>query len=385
MTSKLEQQIKNDLDNGLIKYKKNSKSIEYKYFDNLDKNADGTIKEYFEFSDLMLDNEINKYIFCYIINSKKGIGKTYQLKKLMLEAYNEGKYTVFIRRIKEDFDRLKYDWKIDNEWPFYIKGYGIFSKKDGKLAGRIATISTIYSETGQEFPNFKYIIFDEFKDKRGISRYIDGEFGKFVKFCADVQRNKPDLKIFMCANDETKYDPYTIGLRIDATTDYFIDPLTGVFYVNLTNKFIGAIKETTTASRLSIYDNQLQDQFKNNATTYNDDSNMIDISKSNIDDIKFYFYLNKRLYAYGFNNENNILIIKSIYDEPSNTKIIYSLTSNDYMSFKKTTRPHNIYNFSKTLYNLLYRKKICFCNYEDKMEVINYIERIVGKFKLSGH
>ena len=376
----INEEIKKDLKEGKIKFKENSESIYYD-FEKIDKNEDGSDKKYFELDDLFKNETINKYINLYMINSKKGIGKTFQLRKKMLECEKENKLFMFIRRIEPDIENQKIEWNNWSEWPFFIRGKSIYRKDNKKFVGRITTISTLYSETGLEFPNFKYIFFDEYKDKRGINWYVKNEFNKFVKFMIDVQRNKKDLKIFMFANDETKHDPYTTGFNIDASVDYFIDLEAGFFYVNLKNKFNGAITTETVGARLAKYNLNLIDELKNNKTVFQNENNLLDVSNGKIDEPYFYFYLNKKLYLYGINNKINKLIIKSVNNKDYEL-VVYSLTTNDYIAFEKTTRPSNIYNFTKTFYNLLYKKLLWFVNFDDKFEMEQFIEKVVGKIKV---
>ena len=87
--------IQDLLDKGVIRYKENSESI---YYDT--SIFDG--KKWFELSDLEQIKEINPLINCYIVNSKKGIGKTYQMRKKMEDAEKEGYKFIFVRRLKDD-------------------------------------------------------------------------------------------------------------------------------------------------------------------------------------------------------------------------------------------------------------------------------------------
>lgn len=376
--------ILNLIKNGIIKYKNNSQSIYYKWYDTLDKNKDGTDKYYFELSDLYKLKEINQLINCYIINSKKGIGKTYQMRLLMEEAEKQNQKFIFVRRLKEDLQEQQQDWDDLAEyedWPYRIKSKKIMRRDNNKVVGRITTISTLYNQTGKEFKGYKYIFFDEFKDKRGIKRYIPKEFNKFVKFIIDVQRNKKDLKVFMFANDETRHDPYTTGLRIDASTDYFIDLEKGVFYVNLKEKFKGAITEDTAGYRLASGDAELMEELNNNETVYSEDENNItDYSKGVIEEIKYQFAWNKRLYVFGFNLKENIAIIKSIRTKQRNNSYhVYSMSSLDFIAFEDTIKPANIESMVKVWYNLLARKVLWFINYDDKLEIERLIEKVIGK------
>lgn len=378
----IEEKIKKYLEEGKIKYKENSQSIYYD-ISQIDKNPDGTDKKYFELKDLMKDEYINEFITTYIINSKKGIGKTYQMRQMMKEANEEGKYFMFIRRLEPDIKSQKSEWNNAwKEWPYYIKAKDIFKKDDDSFVGRVTTATTLYSETGLEFPNFKYIFFDEFKDKRGGQRYIDGEFKKFIKFVLDLQRKKTDIKIFMFSNDESKYDPYTEGLRIDPENDYFVDLKAGVFYVNLRDKFKGAITEETAGHRLAQYDEDLMKELSSNETVYDDSNNMIGYSKSKINEVRFQFVLNKRLYQFGVNDEHNILIIKSINKSDRDyNKITYAMTTNDYIATENSTKPMLLENMMKTWHNLLNRQLLFFSKYDDKVEVEQFISRVLGLIK----
>lgn len=378
----IEQKVNKYLEEGKVKWKEKSQSIYYD-IDIVDKDENGKDKKYFELSDLMKNPYINEFIIAYIINSKKGIGKTYQMKKLMQQAEEEGVYFMFIRRIEPDIENQKIEWnETDDSWPYFIKGKSIYRKEDKGFVGRVTTISTLYSETGLEFPNYKYIFFDEFKDKRGGTRYITKEFNKFVKFTADLQRNKPDIKIFMFSNDETKYDPYTEGLHIDPDNDYFIDLYAGVFYVNLRDKFKGAITNDTVAYRLAKYDKDLLNELDNNETVYDDSNNMIGYSKAKIDEIQYQFILNKKLYVFGFNLKDNIAIIRSINRYNRDPHIItYAMTTNDYIAMENTIQPQLLENMVRTWYNMMNKQMLFFCIYDDKVEIETFICKVLGVIK----
>lgn len=366
------------LTDNIIKYKENSESIYYdiSVFDN---------KKWFELADLEKIKEINQLINCYIINSKKGIGKTYQMRRKMEQAEIEGYKFMFVRRLKDDIAEQAEDWDdlaSSSDWPYIIAGRKIINKNTKKIVGRITTVSTLYNQTGKEFSDYKYVFFDEFKDKRGIKRYIRGEFKSFIKFLLDFQRSKKDIVVYMFSNDETRHDPYTVGLRIDASTDYFIDLEIGVFYINLKDKFVGAITEDTVGKRLAKYDDELTEELNENKTVYADENNIIDYSKGQIDEVNYQFYLNKRLYVFGYNDKNNYVIIKSIRDSArDDTKLTYAITTIDYTAFRNTARPANLVNMMRSWYNLMSRGLLWFVNYEDKAEIEAIVSKVLGVVK----
>lgn len=370
--------IEDLLKSGIIRYKENSESIYYdtSVFDN---------KKWFELSDLEKIPEINALISCYIVNSKKGIGKTYQMRMTMGKAEEENEKFIFVRRLKDDITEQAEDWEDLSEtsdWPYIIRGRKIINKRTSKTVGRITTISTLYNQTGKEFNNYKYVFFDEFKDKRGIKRYIPKEFNKFCKFLLDFQRSKKDIKVYMFSNDETRHDPYTTGLRIDASTDYFIDLEIGVFYINLKDKFIGAITDDSVGKRLAKYDEELLEELNENKTVYSDEANIIDYSKGKIDEVRYQFYLNKRLYQFGFNYANQTVIIKSIRERLRNDRVItYALTTVDYMSNRNTVRPTNLQGLLSSWYNLMSRGLLNFINYDDKQEIEEIVAKVLGSVK----
>lgn len=366
-----EDYIKRLLKENKIQLKKDSESIYYDLSDLKD-------KKWFELSDLMKNKYINDLISVYIVNSKKGIGKTYQLRKKMEEAENENKLFGFVRRTIEEIKSQKDDWETMENWNYYIKGKSIINKLTGKKVGMITTISTLYSQTGREFSNYKYLFFDEFKDKRGIGRYIDGEFNKFCKFLMDFQRNKEDIKVFMFCNNETNHDPYTTGLRIDPTTDYFIDLDLGVFYLNCMDLYKGAInKDTTIGYRLAKYDNQLLNEIQSNVAVYADEENLISFKQGyDIGELKYQFYLNKKLYSYYLAKNAQKMVIRS--DNKNRTPLIYSLTTNDVINFTNTIQPADIKSMCRSWRSLLNSKLLCFIDYSDKLEIEAFISKVIG-------
>ena len=371
--------IQDLLDKGIIRYKENSESI---YYDT--SIFDG--KKWFELSDLEQIKEINPLINCYIVNSKKGIGKTYQMRKKMEAAEKEGCKFIFVRRLKDDIGEQAEDWADlaeTTDWPYLIVGKKrIINKNTQETVGRITTISTLYNQTGKEFNGYKYVFFDEFKDKRGIKRYIKGEFKSFIKFLLDFQRSKNEIVVYMFSNDETKHDPYTVGLRIDASTDYFIDLEIGVFYINLKDKFEGAITDDSVGKRLAKFDDELIEELNENKTVFSDENNIIDYSKGKIDEVRYQFYLNKRLYQYGYNDANQYVIIKSVRESLRDESLItYALTTVDYTAHRNTARPSNIQGMVRVWYNLMSRGLLWFVNYEDKQEIEGIISKVLGVVK----
>ena len=378
MTLTREEQIKALLKQNKIQLKKDSESI---YYD-LSNLAD---KKWFELSDLEQNEYINKFISVYIVNSKKGIGKSYQLRKKMEQAEQEHHLFCFVRRTIEEIKSQKDDWETMDDWNYYIKGKGIYNKNTHNKVGLITTISTLYSQTGREFSNYKYVFFDEFKDKRGLGRYIDGEFNKFCKFLMDFQRNKEDIKVYMFCNNETNHDPYTTGLRIDPTTDYFIDLELGVFYINCLNLYKGAInKDTTIGYRLAKYDNQLLNELNNNSAVYSDEENIISYKLGNeIGKLKYQFYLNKKLYSYYQADKVEKMIIR--VDSKFRTNFIYSLTTTDHINFNNTIQPTNLNGMCSSWRSLLNSKLLCFVDYQTKLEIEEFISKVLGNIKKSNN
>lgn len=379
MIENREKYIQDLLNKGVIRYKENSESIFYdtSIFDG---------KKWFELSDLEQVKEINPLINCYIVNSKKGIGKTYQMRKKMEDAEKEGYKFIFVRRLKDDIGEQAEDWADlaeTTDWPYLIVGKKrIINKNTQETVGRITTISTLYNQTGKEFNGYKYVFFDEFKDKRGIKRYIKGEFKSFIKFLLDFQRSKSEIVVYMFSNDETKHDPYTVGLRIDANTDYFIDLEIGVFYINLKDKFEGAINDDSVGKRLAKFDDELIEELNENKTVFSDENNIIDYSKGKIDEVRYQFYLNKRLYQYGFNDANQYVIIKSVRESLRDESLItYAMTTIDYTAHRNTTRPSNIQGLVRVWYNLMSRGLLWFVNYEDKQEIELIVSKVLGVVK----
>lgn len=228
------------------------------------------------------------------------------------------------------------------------------------------------------------MFFDEFKDKRGIKRYIKGEFKHFVKFLLDFQRSKDDVVVYMFSNDETRHDPYTVGLRIDASTDYFIDLEVGVFYINLKDKFIGAITNDSVGKRLAKFDDELIEELNTNQTVHSDESNIIDYSKGKIDELHYQFYLNKRLYQFGYNDEHQLVIVKSVREGLRDESVItYAMTTIDYTAHTNTVRPSSVEGLVRVWYNLMSKGLMCFVNYEDKSEIEGMLAKVLGVVKRS--
>lgn len=99
---KRKQYIKYLFDNKLIRMKENSKSIYYdiSVLDN---------KKYFELEDLERNEYINDLINVVIVNSKKGIGKTFQMRKRIKIGSDNEEKSLFLRRLEDDFKEQQRD------------------------------------------------------------------------------------------------------------------------------------------------------------------------------------------------------------------------------------------------------------------------------------
>lgn len=354
-----------------LKKKENSESI---YYDiEFMKN-----KKWFEIDDLMKNKELNPLIFLYMVVTKKGVGKTYAMRGLMKQAEQENNKFIFVRRLKDDLKEQASDWETLEDWDYRIIGSKIINIKTGEIVGITATVSTLYNQTGKEFSGYKYVFFDEYKDKRGIKSYVKNEFNKFTKFLIDFQRSKKEIKVFMFANDESRYDAYTEGLNINPDVDYFIDIDMGFFYLNTRNMYQGAVnKENTLGYKLNKYNESILDELDNNATVFQDDANMSVNDTTHKQYTKYQFYLNKVAYGFILDTTDNVVIIKSLHHVNPDV-FTYSMTSVDKVSFPNSVKPVSVENVVRNWCSLLSANKLRFVRYQDKLEIEGFIKRVIG-------
>ena len=168
--------------------------------------------------------DLNKILsynsFLNVIIGERGSGKTYSTSKFVTKKFitNSDEF-VYIRRYKSDLKKSipKFFTALinNNEFPDHTLSYkGDNFIIDDKVAGYAITLTMAQSLKSTNFPNVKYIIFDEFiLENDGHRHYLQNEVEVFLGLVETIARMR-DVKIFLLGNAVTITNPYFIFFDI---------------------------------------------------------------------------------------------------------------------------------------------------------------------------
>lgn len=168
--------------------------------------------------------DLNKILsynsFLNVIIGERGSGKTYSTSKFVTKKFitNSDEF-VYIRRYKSDLKKSipKFFTALinNNEFPDHTLSYkGDNFIIDDKVAGYAITLTMAQSLKSTNFPNVKYIIFDEFiLENDGHRHYLQNEVEVFLGLVETIARMR-DVKIFLLGNTVTITNPYFIFFDI---------------------------------------------------------------------------------------------------------------------------------------------------------------------------
>lgn len=158
--------------------------------------------------------------FLNFLLGERGVGKTYSCSKFVTKKFiNSGDEFVYIRRYKSDLKKSvpKFFNALitNNEFEEHkLRTHGDLFYIDDKVAGYGMTLTMAQSLKSSNFPNVKYIIFDEFIiENDGHKHYLQGEVEVFLGLVETIARMR-DVKIFMLGNAVTVTNPYFIFFDI---------------------------------------------------------------------------------------------------------------------------------------------------------------------------
>lgn len=159
--------------------------------------------------------------FLNFLIGERGVGKTYSVSKFVTKKFiNNSDEFVYIRRYKSDLKKSipKFFTALvnNNEFPDHKLSYkGDNFIIDDKIAGYGITLTMAQSLKSTNFPNVKYIIFDEFiLENDGHRHYLQNEVEVFLGLVETIARMR-DIKIFMLGNAVTITNPYFIFFDVN--------------------------------------------------------------------------------------------------------------------------------------------------------------------------
>lgn len=153
--------------------------------------------------------------FMNILLGERGVGKTYSVTKFVTKQFIKHGYEfAYVRRYKTELSKsVPKFFKpliINNEFKDHkLEAKGNTFYIDDVPCGYAMTLSTAQNLKSTNFPNVKYIIFDEFIIEEGQNHYLKNEVENFLGLVETIARMR-DVKIFMLGNAVTITNPYFI-------------------------------------------------------------------------------------------------------------------------------------------------------------------------------
>ena len=156
--------------------------------------------------------------FINFLIGERGVGKTYSTSKFLINQFiKKGFQFAYIRRYKTElkkdapqfFDSLKKNNEFENN--LYYKGEKFYC--DDKVMGYAMTLTTASNLKGSNFPDVKYIIFDEFIIEDTQHHYLQNEVTMFLGLIESIARTR-DINIFMLGNAVNIINPYFLYFNI---------------------------------------------------------------------------------------------------------------------------------------------------------------------------
>lgn len=156
--------------------------------------------------------------FINFLIGERGVGKTYSTSKFLINQFIKKNYQfAYIRRYKTElkkdapqfFDSLKKNNEFENN--LYYKSEKFYC--DDKLMGYAMTLTTASNLKGSNFPDVKYIIYDEFIIEDTQHHYLQNEVTMFLGLIESIARTR-DINIFMLGNAVNIVNPYFLYFNI---------------------------------------------------------------------------------------------------------------------------------------------------------------------------
>ena len=151
--------------------------------------------------------------FLNFLIGERGCGKTYSLTKFFIKQFiNKGYQFAYVRRFKSEIkDNASqfFDAMISNEefknHKLEVKGNKFYI--DEKVAGFAMTLTTAQNKKGSNFPEVKYIMFDEFIIEDDMHYYLNNEVMSFLGLIESIARLR-DINVFLLGNAGSLVNPY---------------------------------------------------------------------------------------------------------------------------------------------------------------------------------
>lgn len=154
----------------------------------------------------------------YVIGGRS-TGKTYYYKRHCVKQFKKnGTMFAYVRRYKDElkeldsfFDAIAHEFpdtefKVNNKKEFFI---------DGKKCGQAFQLSKWQSYKSKEFPQYDFILFDEFIREKDNSGYIrGGDVKAFLNLTHTIFRDRPNTRIVCLSNAVSIVNPYFLFFKL---------------------------------------------------------------------------------------------------------------------------------------------------------------------------
>lgn len=210
-------------------------------------------RQFFELAPLF-KNFKNFNIF--FILSKKDIGKSYQIIKLIKEL-KPGELVVYVRFLRDEIERTAAQWQADPLIPFFIRNMVIYSKNDkSQVLGYCFYINNLQASGSLEFANVSTVIVDEI-NPLNPQRFTTAKVHAFAAFLSNVERHKKGLRVLIFGNNHGQnalMDSLGVNARTEIKEIEYKTPsgeIARLLFLNLKNRFKGIESQAVTGLFLS--------------------------------------------------------------------------------------------------------------------------------------
>ena len=308
--------------------------------------------------------------FLNLLIGSRGVGKTYGLTKFVIKEFlKKGYEFMYVRRYKTEMQKSApkfFSAMISNE---EFKGHDLKVKGttfliDDKVAGYQATLSTAQNLKSSNFPNVKYIIFDEFIIENGQNHYLRNEVDTFLGLIETVARTR-DVKVFLLGNAVSTTNPYF--LYFDLSLPYnneiktfrdgliLVEYLYNLEYMNMKKETkFGKLVEGTEYEAYAI-DNKFKDDNKLfiEKKSGNAKCNFSIIYKNYTFGIWYDYIIGKIYVSFDYNKDGLIFACTNNEQKPNTLMLSLAKEYRFMKTFIKNYKAGNVYYENTKIRNLM--------------------------------
>ena len=210
--------------------------------------------KYFNGSLIENNDIIRKYFPIKMVNSIRGIGKTFWMEQEAKKEVEKGNQFVWMRLRK--IDVIEYakseatGFFAENKWKYMMTNNMLIDEEKDPV-GYYLSLNTLMNAKGNKFPNVYKVFFDEFSV---IGTNILNKWNTLANFLTTIDRKDSDVSLWMCANYVSPYDEFVsaIGLEQKECGDmrereFVFNWLTGAILWNVQAGFFREKKSTWTS------------------------------------------------------------------------------------------------------------------------------------------